>query len=167
MKPATLNPKLDLVLERTIDVPPELVWKAWTTPELLMPWFCPLPWKTVDCKIDLRPGGEFSTTMQSPEGGQYPNTGCYLEIIPGKKLMWTDALHPGYRPALPGRISGEIGHMTAIILLEPTTNGGSKYAAIAMHTEEKYAKKHEEMGFSKGWGMALDQLVAYMKQQPR
>ena len=40
------NPQLDLTFERVIDVPRELVWQAWTTPKLLMPWFCPLPWKT-------------------------------------------------------------------------------------------------------------------------
>lgn len=35
------DPKLDLVLERIVDVPRELVWKAWTTPEYLMKWFTP------------------------------------------------------------------------------------------------------------------------------
>ena len=51
------NPKLDLILERVVDVPRELVWKAWTTPEYLIKWFTPEPWKTVDCELDLRPGG--------------------------------------------------------------------------------------------------------------
>jgi len=40
------NSKFDLSFTRTVDVPQELVWRAWTEPELLMPWFCPLPWKT-------------------------------------------------------------------------------------------------------------------------
>jgi len=48
------NPELDLVFERVIDVPQERVWAAWTMPNQLMTWFCPLPWKTVDCEIDLR-----------------------------------------------------------------------------------------------------------------
>ena len=52
-----IDPKLDLMLERVIDVPRELVWKAWTTPEYVVKWFTPAPWQTVDCKIDLRPGG--------------------------------------------------------------------------------------------------------------
>ena len=43
------DPKLDLVLERVVDVSPELVWSAWTTPEHLKHWFAPVPWKTVDC----------------------------------------------------------------------------------------------------------------------
>nr|HAQ94442.1 polyketide cyclase [Afipia sp.] len=40
-----IDPKLDLVLERVIDVPPELVWKVWTEPKHLMPWFTPKPWQ--------------------------------------------------------------------------------------------------------------------------
>ncbi|HVY55877.1 MAG TPA: SRPBCC domain-containing protein, partial [Thermodesulfobacteriota bacterium] len=45
------DPRLDLVIERIIDVPRELVWKAWTTPEHLMKWFTPAPWMTVACEI--------------------------------------------------------------------------------------------------------------------
>ena len=90
---------LDLSFERIVNVPRSLVWRAWTEPELLLPWFCPLPWKTIDCEIDLRPGGIFRTTMQSPEGENYPNFGCYLEIIDQTKLVWTNALLPGFRPS--------------------------------------------------------------------
>lgn len=79
------NPELDLILQREVDVTPEQIWHAWTTPEHLMKWFCPLPWKTVACEIDLKPGGIFRTVMQSPEGQQFPNIGCYLEVIPNKK----------------------------------------------------------------------------------
>ena len=78
----TVNPALDLVLDRVIDVPKHLVWAAWTTPSLLMPWFCPKPWTTTDCRINLQPGGEFFTVMRSPEGVAYPNAGCFLEVVP-------------------------------------------------------------------------------------
>ena len=75
------NSNLDLTFERIIDVPPHLVWRAWTEPQLIKQWFCPLPWKTVDAEVDVRPGGIFRTTMQSPEGKAFPNTGCYLETV--------------------------------------------------------------------------------------
>ena len=91
--------RLDLVLERIVDVPTELVWIAWTTPEHIKRWFTPAPWTTVDCEIDLRPGGIFRTVMRSPEGQEFPNVGCYLEVIENKKLVWTNALGPGYRPS--------------------------------------------------------------------
>lgn len=45
MKP---DPKLDLVLERVLDVSPEFVWMAWTQPEHLKQWFTPAPWTTVE-----------------------------------------------------------------------------------------------------------------------
>jgi uncharacterized protein YndB with AHSA1/START domain len=48
---------------------------------------------------------------------------------------------------------------TAIVLLEPH-NKGTKYTAIALHSEEEGRKKHEENGFHEGWGTALDQLIA-------
>jgi uncharacterized protein YndB with AHSA1/START domain len=73
----TPDPDLDLVLERTVPVSPERVWAAWTQPELLMQWFTPAPWKTVACELDLRPGGRCATTMESPEGEQHPNVGCW------------------------------------------------------------------------------------------
>lgn len=38
------DPRLDLVFERIVDVPQELVWKAWTSPEHLTPWFTSAPW---------------------------------------------------------------------------------------------------------------------------
>src|SRR3954469_11177993 len=88
------DPTLDLVLERVVDVPPSLVWAAWTTPEYVKKWFTPAPWQTVDCEIDLRPGGIFRTAMRSPEGQEFPNTGCYLEMIENEKLVWTAALKP-------------------------------------------------------------------------
>ena len=81
------NPKLDLKLERIINVPRELVWKGWTVPEQLKKWFCPLPWKTIECEIDLRPGGIFHNIMASPTGEKISGTGCYLEVIPNEKLV--------------------------------------------------------------------------------
>lgn len=62
------NPLLDLSFERSVDIPKELLWRGWTQPHLIMQWFTPLPWQTVECEIDLRPGGIFRTVMRSPEG---------------------------------------------------------------------------------------------------
>jgi uncharacterized protein YndB with AHSA1/START domain len=161
------NPAFDLVLERIVDVPKELVWKAWTTPEQVKLWFTPAPWKTVDCAIDLRPGGAFRTTMESPEGKQFPNVGCYLEVVENEKLAWTNALEPGYRPAKSlAACPGEEFLFTAVISLE-SHGSGTRYTAMAIHQTEAGRARHEAMGFQDGWGAALDQLVAMVKaQQP-
>ena len=159
------DPLLDLVFERIVDVPQELVWAAWTTPNHLTHWFTPVPWNTVDCEIDLRPGGIFRTVMRSPEGKDFPNVGCYLEIIKNEKLVWTNALGPGYRPSNPSTAEetacGSF-FFTAVILLERHQKW-TKYTALVIHKDEAGRKQHEEMGFHEGWGKALDQLVAHVK----
>jgi uncharacterized protein YndB with AHSA1/START domain len=158
--PYQFDPELDLVLERIVDVPVERVWQAWTIPAQLKQWFTPAPWTTVDCEIDLWPGGIFRTVMRSPEGKEFPNDGCYLEIVENQKLVWTGALAPGFRPR---DISGFPFVMTAIIMLEPHS-AGTKYTARVLHMDPAGRKKHEEMGFHTGWGKALEQLVALAKQ---
>jgi len=159
------DPKLDLVLERVIDVPPEACWKAWTTPELLMPWFTPLPWTTVECEIDLKPGGLFKTVMRSPEGKDFPNIGCYLELVENRKLAWTSALGPGFRPMAAGtHCLGENFHMSAILTFEPEGDG-TRYVARALHGDEAGVKTHADMGFHEGWSTCLDQLVAFVKKK--
>ena len=152
---------LDLVLERTVPVSPERVWAAWTQPELLMQWFTPAPWKMVACELDLRPGGRCATTMESPEGEQHPNVGCYLQVEPERLLVFTSAMVDGFRPVV---ASGEPGDFpfTARIELTPTDDGGTRYRAVAMHADSSGRQTHEEMGFHNGWGAALDQLVALM-----
>ncbi|MGE0201384.1 MAG: SRPBCC family protein [Candidatus Melainabacteria bacterium] len=162
--PVKTDAQLDLVLERVVDIPKSQIWKAWTTPELLTPWFCPKPWSVSECRIDLKPGGEFFTRMRGPEGEDMPNAGCYLEVIPETSLVWTNTLLPGFRPAdLPA--GDEMGcnfPFTGQILLEdhPT---GAKYIAIARHATAADAQKHVAMGFEEGWGICLDQLVAFVK----
>lgn len=151
------DPQLDLVLERVVDVPPEMVWEAWTDPEQLKQWFTPVPWKTVECEIDLRAGGRFYTVMESPEGERFSGDGCYLEVVPNRRLVFTDALLPGYRPA-------ENPFMTAIVEITPE-GSGTRYRAIAMHNSEATREKHEEMGFAEGWGKALDQMVAMIESR--
>lgn len=153
--PLIPDPNLDLVLERVVDVPVELVWRAWTEPEHLKVWFCPKPWSVSGCELDLRPGGIFRTVMCSPEGVEHPNVGCYLEVVPMERLVFTDALLPGYRPA-------EKPFMTGVVILKPE-GSGTRYTAMALHHNEAARKQHEEMGFEQGWGTALDQLVAHVK----
>jgi uncharacterized protein YndB with AHSA1/START domain len=157
------DPKLDLVLERIVDVPKELVWTAWTRPEHLKKWFTPVPWQTVDCEIDLRPGGIFRTVMRGPEGQEFSNAGCYLEIVENEKLVWTGALGPGYRPRSSATTAAIPFLMTAVISLE-SLGGRTRYTALVIHGDEESRKKHEQMGFHDGWGKALDQLVALTKR---
>lgn len=143
---------LDLVFTRVVPVPPRLIWRCWTEPALLVQWFTPHPWKTTHAEVDLRPGGAFRTVMQGPDGQVMDEpAGCWLEVVPHSRLVWTDALAPGFRPrANP--------FMTAILTFDEEA-GGTRYTARVMHKDEADRERHAAMGFEQGWGAALDQLV--------
>ena len=151
------NDELDLILEKTLPLAPEWIWRAYTEPELLKQWFCPRPWTVSDCELDVRPGGICSTTMRSPEGVLFPNVGCYLETDKNKKLVWTNTMLPGFRPA-PTVADPAHFEFSAVILLNEIP-GGTRYTAIVTHGTKEHRAIHDKMGFYEGWGIVLDQLV--------
>jgi uncharacterized protein YndB with AHSA1/START domain len=157
----TFDPTRDLVLTRVVDVPRDLVWRAWTEPEQLKQWFCPKPWNTTHCEIDLSPGGRFRTVMEGPNGERSDSTGCYLEVVAGRRLVFTSVLGPGFRPL--EQAEGGLA-FTAVITLEDDGQG-TRYTATAMHPTAAGRQAHEAMGFHQGWGAALDQLVEMAKRQ--
>jgi uncharacterized protein YndB with AHSA1/START domain len=155
------NPKLDLMIERIVDVPAALIWKGWTEPNEIVKWFCPRPYVVTRCEVDLKPGGIFRTDMKGPDMPETPCSGCILEVIPNKKFVWTSALGTSFRPN-PIPENGPDLLFTGMILLEEMGNK-TKYTAIAMHPDEATCQKHASMGFHEGWGICLDQLIQEIK----
>lgn len=147
----------DLGITRILDVPRALVWKAWTQPEHLVHWWCPRPWRTTVCRVDVRSGGEFHTRMEGPDGGVSDNPGSYLLVEEGKRLVFTNMLGPDFRPVNPGFLP-----FVAEITFEDHL-GGTRYTARAMHLDADGARQHAEMGFYDGWSTVVDQLVEYVK----
>ena len=148
----------DLVLERTLNAPRDMVWKALTTPALVKQWWAPRPYQTPEVEIELSPGGKFYTHMTGPDGFVHKGSGCVLEVAEGEKLVWTSALGPGYRPnELDPNDCGGFA-FTAIITLEDTDDGKTRYRAVAMHKNVADSESHAKMGFQDGWGTCADQL---------
>ena len=160
----TPDPTLDLVLERIVDVTPARIFAGWTQPALITQWFTPKPWETIAAEVELWPGGKFHTVMRSPEGQEFPNTGCVLEVVPDRKFAWTGAMNPGFRPRASQEMATVPFVMSAEIRLEPHGNGGTRYVATTIHGDEDSRAKHEAMGFHTGWGLALDQLLALIER---
>jgi uncharacterized protein YndB with AHSA1/START domain len=154
----TINPKLDLVLERHVDAPPRLVWEALTTPEHLKEWYMPRAWGRVSrVEMDVRPGGIFSIDIATADGQEFPNLGCFLDVVPMERLAWTSMLFPGYRPAVFDDIP-----ITAIVTME-SAGAGTRYVFTALHRDEADFEKNKASGWQQGTEIALDQLVAHVK----
>lgn len=152
-------PDHDLVISRLLKAPRAALWRAWTEPERLKEWWCPRPWVTEVRAFELRPGGAFHTFMSGPDGGTSDNPGCFLEIVPGERIVSTSMLLGGWRPATPWMA------MTAVITFADEA-GGTRYTATAMHPDAATRDKHAEMGFFEGWNLCIDQLEAYALANP-
>ncbi|MDR2336334.1 MAG: SRPBCC family protein [Burkholderiaceae bacterium] len=148
--PAAAVHSNDLVLTRLLDAPADKLYRCWTEPALLVKWFVPAPWSVARAEVDVRPGGRCLIVMQSPEGQEIPNDGVYLEAVPGRRLVFTDAYRAGWVPS-------DKPFMTAIVTFEPEGQG-TRYTAIARHWNEQDRKTHEDMGFHTGWGICAEQL---------
>ena len=146
----------ELVLTRLIDAPADKLFRCWTDPTLLKRWFAPAPYTTPVAEMDIRVGGASNIVMKSPEGQEMPNPGTVLEVIPGRKLVFTDAYTGDWLPREGAPF------MTAIITFDPE-GGKTRYNATVRHWTEADAKRHEQMGFHQGWGVCADQLEALVK----
>ena len=143
----------ELVLERLIDASPDKVFRCWTEPALLKQWFAPAPVKTVTADVDLRVGGGNLIEMQMPDGNLISAPGTYLEIVPNRKLVFTDAYVGDWIPK-----TGK-PFMTAILTFIDE-GGKTRYVARVRHWSPEDYDAHVQMGFHTGWGQCADQLAA-------
>ncbi len=85
----------DIVVTRTIDAPPERVWRALTDCEQVMRWWGPNGFTSPSCRIDLKEGGRFVWHMRAPKpmgGGDFYSAGTYTRIVPGERIEFDQHL---------------------------------------------------------------------------
>jgi uncharacterized protein YndB with AHSA1/START domain len=137
-------------LTRLIDAPPGKVYQAWTDPELLKRWFAPRPWTTSKVEVDVRPGGSSLIVMAVPDGTEFPSRGVYLEVVPNRRLVFTDAYTAAWTPSAKP-------FMTAVLTFDDE-GGKTRYTARVQHWSVADREAHEKMGFHMGWGLCTEQL---------
>ena len=144
----------ELILSRVLKAPRAAIYACWTTPEHMAQWFMPKPHFIDNITIDLRPGGQFDSTMHV-DGHAIASKGCVLDAIKDTRFAFTDLMTAGFQPvATPG-----LGFTATIDLTDH--DGGTLYHVTARHRTPEDAQKHETMGFTTGWGQVATQLEAY------
>ena len=142
----------ELVLTRILNATPAQLFKAWTTPKLMTQWFAPKPYETPVVEIEPRDGGKFRTVMRGPNDFHMDSTGVLLKVEKDKRLIFTDAFGPDWKPT-------EKAFFAAEIIFDDLGGGQTRYTATARHWSVEDKQAHEQMGFHEGWGICLDQLV--------
>lgn len=153
-----MNPDLDLTISRIIRAPRIAIWKAWTDPARFEQWWVPAPARCKVVDMDLRPGGAFRTQI-SEDGGEFmPHiNGCFLAIDEVERIVFTNSLVGGWRPA-------EDPFMTAVITMADHPLG-TEYVANVLHRNNADRNRHEELGFHDGWGSVTRQLAELVEEE--
>jgi uncharacterized protein YndB with AHSA1/START domain len=96
----------ELVVSRIFDAPQDLVWRTWTDSDRVKLWWGPGGFTAPVCRIDLRVGGIYLFCMRSPLGKDYWNTGVYLDIVPGERIVATNSFADDRGHIVPARYYG-------------------------------------------------------------
>ena len=143
----------ELSVTRLIDAPVDAVWKCYT--DHLEEWWCPLPWTTELLEFDLRAGGRSAMIMRGPGGEEHQQEGVFLEVVPLKRIVFTDAYKAGWVPHAP--------FMTGFFEFD-AQGDKTLYTGKARHWTEEAYRQHEAMGFVDGWGKVAEQLEEVAKR---
>jgi len=78
-----------ILITREFAAPKHLVFRAWTTPELVKRWWSGYQGTTTEVVLDLRPGGSWRYVMKTPEGFEVAFHGEYRGVLPEEKIVYT------------------------------------------------------------------------------
>ena len=151
----TLPSDEQILVTREFDAPRHLVYRAWTTPELVRRWWHANRGTVTLVEIDLRVGGKWRYVMVADDGMEVGFHGEYLEIVPGERLV-TSEVYEG----LPDGVSEEMGGTTNTLTLTDTGSGGTLATLLIKATSKDSRDAIIASGMELGLQDALDLLEA-------
>jgi uncharacterized protein YndB with AHSA1/START domain len=145
----------ELVVTRTIDGPPRLVWEAWARPELFRRWWVPksAPINLLSCELDVRVGGSYRLEF-GVDGQTMAFFGRYLEVTPCSRLSWTNDE------------GGEAAAAITTVTLEER-DGTTLLTMCDLHPSKEALDAALASGSCDGTPETMDQLEALVAALPR
>lgn len=139
-----------MTMTRTIHVPCDVVFRAWTLRDRFAQWWGPKGFTAPVCDIDVRPGGKMRIHMRAPDGSIYPMTGTFHEVLAPHRLVFSaEAVDPDGAMQI-----SEV----VVVSLEPI---GSE-TRLTVHADAVgVAPVAPQMlaGMETGWAQSLDRLA--------
>ena len=143
----------ELLITRSFNAPPRIVFDAWTKPELLKRWWAPkaLGVSLFTCDADLRVGGRYRYVFGHDEAKPMAFNGWYKEFVPYSRLVYTQIFEP-----MP-----EAGEGVITTTFEDISEGGRKQTRVV--SRELFPTKEVlegvlASGMEKGMRATLEQL---------
>jgi uncharacterized protein YndB with AHSA1/START domain len=142
----TLPADDQILITRDFDAPKHLVYKAYTTPELVRRWWSGDRGEMTSCEIDLRVGGTWRYMMIACEGFEVGFHGEFREIVPNERIVTTEVFE--------GMPDAEaVDHVTFT-----EENGRTTLAMLVQHRNKEERDGHLNSGMEVGMQEAMDKL---------
>jgi len=145
----TLPADNQILITREFDAPKELVYKAWTTPELVKRWWNAKRGEVTVAEIDLRVGGRWRYVMLAEGGFEVAFHGEYREIVPNERLVSTE-VYEGIPDA------EENAALDTLTLTE--VDGRTTLSILVEHKTKEGRDAHIESSMEAGMQDAMDLL---------
>jgi uncharacterized protein YndB with AHSA1/START domain len=143
----TLPSDTQILITREFDAPRHLVYKAWTTPELIRRWWAGERGQVVSAEVDLRVGGTWRYVMTANAGFEVAFHGEYLEIVPDERIVSTE-VYEGMPDA--------VAHDT--VTLTDLGGGRSRLQLLVEHLSQENRDAHVNSGMEPGMQESLSKL---------
>lgn len=134
-------------IERRFQAPAALVWKAWTTPELVARWWSDATMPVTSVEIDLRVGGAWRYAIAGPGGHPLVWRGTFLELEPERRIVSTEVFE--------GAAEAE---STNTLTLTEAADGTTLLSVLVQHGSAAHRDGHLASGMEPGLQRALDRL---------
>jgi len=148
----TLPSDREIVLTRAFHAPHRLVFEAWTRPEHVRRWYGCRAFTLTVCEINLRVGGAWRYTLRSPDGVDHTMQGVYREIVPPKRLVYTEQY------LAPGFTSNE----ALVTVLFAEHDGMTTLTSTVLHRSKEDRDGHLGSGMEKGAAEVYDRLAEHL-----
>ncbi|HWY10175.1 MAG TPA: SRPBCC domain-containing protein [Bacteroidia bacterium] len=148
--------KKQLITTREFAAPVDLVWQAWTDPEIIDQWWAPKPWKANTTKMDFRNGGTWLYYMQGPDGTKHYCRADFKDIVPQKSYTGLDAFCDEK-----GNINNDFPK-TEWKVTFASSEAGTLVTIVMTFADVASMEKMIEMGFEQGFTMAHGNLDEYL-----
>jgi uncharacterized protein YndB with AHSA1/START domain len=142
----TLPADEQILITREFDAPKHLVYKAWTTPELVRRWWNAKRGEVTTCEIDLRVGGTWRYVMVTPDGMEVGFHGEFREIVPNERIVSTEVFE-----GMP-----EAAALNTLTLDEE--DGRTTLTVLVEHSSKEHRDGHINSGMEAGMQDAMDLL---------
>ena len=142
----TLPADDQILITREFDAPKHLVYKAWTTPELVRQWWSGERGEVTLAEIDLRVGGTWRYVMVAEGGFEVGFHGEYRELVPDERIVSTEVYE--------GMPDGEA--LNTLTLTE--TDGRTTLEILVQHEKKEHRDAHIDSGMEGGMQEAMDRL---------